>query len=171
MSSAAAATCGSTTWSGFGSACHRIDPSGPTTDSTGTGSNRLPPVARVPYALAISNVFASFDPSTALSTANSGFVGSPTAVQHRMPIVSAVRTTVSAPSCWISCAYTVLTESSVAVRRLRVPYPSPSALVTFQTPPPGSGNEIEAGAANVESGEYPCSSAATRANALNAEPV
>ena len=80
-------------------------------------------------------------------------MGCPTSVQHRRPICVATRTTVSAPSAWISCAYTVFTDFSVAVRRLRVPYPSPSALVTDQLPPPGSGSVMDAGAGNVVSAE------------------
>ena len=52
-----------------------------------------------------------------------------------------------------------------------MPYPLPSAFVTCQYPPSGRGMSIEEGAANVVSGEIPCSSAVTNANALKADPV
>ena len=98
-------------------------------------------------------------------------LGVATLGQHRIPIRSCRLDDGLRGERSISCAYTVLTDFSVAVRRLRVPYPLPSEFVTCQYPPPGSGMSIDAGATNVVSAEIPCSRAVTKANALKADPV
>ena len=119
--SAAAVTSGLTTCCGRGSACHRTFPFASAIVIAGTGSACLPPVASVPYALAISSVFASFEPRTADMYGKSGVFGVETFGQHRIPIRSAVSTTAWGVSRSISCAYTVFTEYTVAERRLIVP--------------------------------------------------
>src|SRR5215831_15553099 len=121
MPSAAAATSGLTTCWGRGSACHNTFPLASATVTAGTGSTRLPPVASVPYAVAISSVFASFEPRTADGYGSNGVLGEDTFGQHRIPMRCAVSTTACGDSRSISCAYTVLTEYTVAERKLSVP--------------------------------------------------
>ena len=64
----------------------------------------------------------------------------------------------------------MFTELIVALSSVIDPYPLPSAFVTFQTSPLSSGISIVAGAENTVDGEMPCSSAATSAKGLNADP-
>src|SRR3989304_6456245 len=81
--SATVAMAGFTTCFGFGRDWYSVFPSGVVMLMTGVGATCAPPLARVPYAEAISTVLTSFVPSTAEGTGGSGAAGDVVLVQRR----------------------------------------------------------------------------------------
>src|SRR5262245_25581421 len=177
MSTASAAIAGCTSCWARTPAWYSTRPSRVVTEITGVGCTCLPRYASVPYADAISSVLTSFTPSTAAGTAARGPFGSLVRGQQRIPMRVAASTRSAAPAYGSPApmiesrlAYATLTELMVALSSEIVPYPPPSAFCGSQYVPFCS----RMWALDPFSGwvrVIPCSSAATRANGLNAEPA
>src|SRR5918996_1182591 len=177
MSTASCAIAGSTASFGFEWAWYRGSPSRVVIEITGVGCTCSPVYARVPNPEAISSVLTSFTPRTADGTGASGVFGSVVRGQHRIPMRTAASTVRSAPTYAfpppISAsrfAYAMLTEFRVALSSVIVPYPLPSAFLGRQNVPSWSGMLAD-DPFSVVFRVRPLSSAATRANGLNAEPA